>query len=143
MSRYPEPYYASNRTYSYVQAEPRWHGLGMVCGPSTSDRPGGWTEEHVQCEHFHLTIDAAKECGDKLAASAVRKLNREARDTNVTTPCEIAAANIASFSNHDPMWLKHCRSHRTSATLIKSTEAEALAVEWDCPWAEHVKNLEV
>lgn len=141
MTRYPEIFSASSRrSAGYTQAEPRWHGTGLVYGPSPPERPGGWTEEPVQCDHFHKTIDAAKQCGDRLAAATARKLDREARAYNTAHLCEIAAANLASFPGDGPMWLKHCRTHRASASLLKDSETEALAVEWTCPWAEHVQS---
>jgi len=131
----PETFRVSGRTYGYKEAEPRWHGTGLVCGPSAT--LGAWTEIPVQCEHFHRTIEAATACGTRLAAAKARELAREAEERNTATPCTITAQH---FDTAGGLWLKGCTAHRSAATRLKPTEAEALADEWSCPWAPFVRT---
>jgi hypothetical protein len=130
-----DPFSVSARSVGYTEAQPRWHGVGMVTGPSAT--PGAWAEHHVQCDHEHRTITAARECGDRLAGVMARRLNREARDHNAVCGCDIMATDISSHGD-EPLWLKHCRGHGVWAGPLKGTEAEALAVEWECPWGRCV-----
>jgi hypothetical protein len=118
------PGYGENVTVWYA-------GEATIYSPS-SDRPGATSIEHLTCPHKHPSPEAAQKCGDQLGRRTIRERNQVARAELAQAVCDI---RTAEFDTTDGLWIKFCAGHQTSCNSLRETAAEAMLLDWACPWA--------
>jgi len=128
-SKQPDVWTAGRGDYTRVVTV-TYEGTAKVYRPAEQ---GGVSYESLECGHKHTDPEKAITCGESVARRTARLRNATANPAAKATPCAYGT-RFLDFGPDDHQWLKQCTSHWTTATQLATSEADAAADEWTCPW---------